>query len=261
MHETPASRRYRARPRRHVARDYSCTVVIPCLNEAGNVSDAVRRVPVLGTHTELIFVDGGSTDGTVREIECLIRDHPARDIKLLHQCGDGGKAAAVFEGFDAASGDIVIILDADLTVAPEDLPRFHFALSEGVARFANGDRLAFPMEAGAMPGTNRLGNRIFASVLSTLTGTRLGDTLCGTKALFREDWQRLRVIRADFGGHDPWGDFDLLLGAAALGLTIVDVPIRYHARTAGESKMRPYRHGMALARTCIASLGAHSRAG
>jgi glycosyltransferase involved in cell wall biosynthesis len=188
-----------------------------------------------------------------------MRTDSERDIKLLRQQRGGGKASAVFQGFDAAAGDIVIILDADLTVAPEDLPRFYLALAEGVARFANGNRMAFPMESGAMPRANRLGNQTFAFALSAITGHSLSDTLCGTKALFREDWKHLREMRNQFGGHDPWGDFDLLLGAAWLNISTVDVPIRYYARTAGESKMRPYQHGLALARTCAAALKVRPR--
>lgn len=252
--EAPNSGQYRACPTPINLRARSCTVVVPCKDEVGNIAEAVRRLPPLGTHTELIFVDGGSTDGTREEIEIQIRAHPERDIRLQHQTGAGGKAAAVFQGFDAARGEVLMILDADLTVAPEDLPRFYLALAENAAQFANGNRLVFPMEPGAMPSANRAGNRVFARVLSVMAGMRLGDTLCGTKALFREDWLRLAVIRARFGGHDPWGDFDLLLGAASLGLSVVDVPVRYYARTEGESKMRPYRHGLALARTCAAAL-------
>lgn len=246
----------RAEPRH--AGSLTCSVIVPCRNERGNVDDIVRRVPPLeGTsmeYPELIFVDGASSDGTPERIEWLIRAHPGRDIKLLHQRGGGGKAAAVYQGFDAAGGDILMILDADMTVAPEDLPRFYLALAEGVAEFANGTRFVYPMEPGAMPGANTIGNQAFALLLSWLVGHRVGDTLCGTKALFRRDWPRIAQARQLFGGHDPWGDFDLLLSAAYVGLRLIDVPIRYAARTAGESKMRPVRHGVALTRTCLAGV-------
>lgn len=234
----------------------SCSVIVPCRNEVDNVAPLVRRLSSLGPHTELVFVDGSSTDGTPDRIEELIRSHPDRDIKLLHQRGGRGKAAAVFEGFDAAQGDVLMILDADMTVAPEDLPRFYLALAEGVTAFANGTRFAYPMENGAMPGVNNLGNRVFGVFLSWLLGSRISDSLCGTKALFKSDWTRIKAALPLFGGHDPWGDFDLLLGAAHLGLHIQDVPVRYHARTAGESKMRPLQHGWVLSRTCLAGVRA-----
>jgi glycosyltransferase involved in cell wall biosynthesis len=251
-----------ARRRARVTRPLSCSIIVPCRNEEENVDAVVRRVGAilawpparLGTHTELIFVDGASTDRTVERIEALIAAHPERDIKLLHQRGHGGKAGAVFQGFDAAQGDVLMILDADLTVAPEDLPRFYLALAEDVTDFANGTRFTYPMEAEAMPDLNKLGNRVFGLFLSWTTGTRIGDTLCGTKALLRNDWPAIAAARPLFGGHDPWGDFDLLLGAAYAGLRILDVPVRYHARTAGESKMRPFQHGVALGRTCLAGV-------
>lgn len=237
-----------------MAGSFACSVIVPCRNEIGNVDAVVRRVPPLGTHTELIFVDGASTDGTPQRIEVLIEAHPDRDIKLLQQRQGGGKATAVYQGFDAASGDVMMILDADMTVAPEDLPRFYLALAEGVADFANGTRFAYPMEVGAMPGLNNLGNRVFGVFLSWLLGTHISDSLCGTKALFKRDWARIAAARPLFGGHDPWGDFDLLMGAAYAGLRIMDVPVRYGARMAGESKMRPLHHGVALGRTCLAGV-------
>lgn len=242
----------RKRPR--TTGSYSCSVVVPCRNEADNVEPLFRRLPDIGTHTELIFVDGASTDGTVRTIETLIRENPERDIRLLHQTGPGAKAAAVYQGFDASSGDTMMILDADMTVAPEDLPRFYLALAENVADFANGTRFVYPMDRGAMRSLNNAGNRVFGIFLSWLLGTHISDSLCGTKALFRKDWPDIASARPLFGGHDPWGDFDLLLGAAYRGLRLVDVPVRYGARTSGESKMHPFRHGAALGRTCIAGV-------
>lgn len=229
----------------------SCSVIVPCRNEVDNVGPLVARLPQLGTHTELIFVDGSSTDGTPERIEALIRSHPHRDIKLLHQRNIGGKAAAVFQGFDAAGGDVVMILDADMTVAPEDLPRFYLALAEGVADFANGTRFVYPMQSDAMPPLNVAGNRVFSLFFAWLLRSRISDSLCGTKALRRADWARIREVRPLFGGYDPWGDFDLLLGAAHIGLRIVDVPVPYYARTAGESKMHPLTHGWILLRTCL----------
>ena len=144
-----------------------------------------------------------------------------------------------------------MILDADMTVRPEDLPRFYLALAEGVAGFANGTRMVYPMATGAMPGLNNAGNRFFSKYMAWLIGSRITDTLCGTKAVLKRDMARLLAARELFGGHDPWGDFDLLMGAAYLSLGVVDVPVRYEAREAGESKMRPFAHGMELAKTCI----------
>lgn len=244
----------RCRRQRIGADGARCTVVIPCRNEVGNIAELVRRVPELGARTQLLFVDGASTDGTPERIRQAIRESPQRDIALLTQTGGGGKAAAVFQGFDAAEGDILLILDADMTVAPEDLPLFVVALTSGLADFANGSRFAYPMETGAMPPANIVGNRTFSLVVSWLLGARVTDTLCGTKVLYKRDWERIREVKGQFGGHDVWGDFDLLLGAASLGLRVLDIPVRYGARREGESKMQPLRHGVSMARTCLAGV-------
>jgi GT2 family glycosyltransferase len=230
----------------------SCSVVVPCRNEVDNVANVVLRVPAIGTHTELIFVDGASTDGTPDKVEELITQHPDKDIKLLRQTGNKGKGGASFQGLTAASGDTVMILDADMTVRPEDLPRFHDVLAEGIADFANGTRLLYPMATGAMPGLNNAGNHFFSRYLSWLVNTKITDTLCGTKAVRRRDFDEILRAQPLFGHHDPWGDFDLIMGAAYAGLRIIDVPITYEAREAGESKMRPFSHGLALGQTCLA---------
>jgi glycosyltransferase involved in cell wall biosynthesis/SAM-dependent methyltransferase len=241
----------------------SVSVVIPCRNEEGNVDDAVERVPEMGRHTEILFVDGHSTDGTVERIEGAIeRERGVRDIRLIHQAprdagapGEDpsrmlrlGKGDAVRKGFAAAKGDIVMILDADLTVAPEDLPRFVEVLAEGRARFVNGSRLVYPMEDESMRFLNLCGNKAFSLAFTWLLGQPIKDTLCGTKALWRSDYERIAANRAYFGNFDPFGDFDLLFGAARLGLPLVDMPVRYARRTAGVSKVRLVSHGLLLVR-------------
>ncbi len=242
----------------------SVSVVIPCRNEAGNVDAAVERLPEMGRSTEILFVDGHSTDGTVERIEqAIARCRGRRDIRLIHQTPRGevgtstedpdrmlrlGKGDAVRKGFAAAKGDVVMILDADLTVAPEDLPRFVEVLAEGRARFVNGSRLVYPMEQESMRFFNLCGNKAFSLAFTWLLGQPIKDTLCGTKALFREDYERLAAGRAYFGDFDPFGDFDLLFGAARLRLPIVDMPVRYARRTAGVSKVRLVSHGFLLVR-------------
>lgn len=232
----------------------TCSVIIPCRNERGSVEDAVRRMPSLGKHTEIIFVEGNSSDGTEEEIRRVMAVYPAKDIRLVRQ-GDGrGKGDAVRKGFSAAGGDILMILDGDLTVPPEDLPKFYRALADGKGEFINGSRLVYPMEKQAMRFLNMLGNIFFSRAFTYLLGQRFKDTLCGTKALFRKDYERIAAGRQYFGDFDPFGDFDLIFGASKLDLKIVEIPIRYRERTYGRTQISRFRHGWLLLKMCVFAL-------
>jgi SAM-dependent methyltransferase len=240
-----------ARPswQRKAARDQKplVSVVVPARNEAGNIDNIFRRVPEMGAGTELIFVEGHSTDDTYAVIERRAAKWPGRRVKILRQTGRG-KGDAVRAGFAQAEGDVLMILDADLTVAPEELPRFYEALRSGKGEFVNGVRLVYPMETQAMRFFNLLGNKFFALAFSWLLGQTVKDTLCGTKVLSRENYELLSQNRGYFGEFDPFGDFDLIFGAAKLNLKIVDVPIRYAERTYGETNIARWRHGWLLIR-------------
>jgi SAM-dependent methyltransferase len=237
-----------ARPRRPAAaRAPSVSVIIPARNESGNIREAIRRTPDFGGAAEIIFVEGHSTDDTWEEIQRAARDNPQRRISALRQTGRG-KGDAVRAGFAAASGDILMILDADLTMPPEELPKFYRAIASGHAEFANGVRLVYPMEERAMRFLNLCANKFFALVFSWLLGQPVKDTLCGTKVLLRESYEEIAANRAYFGEFDPFGDFDLLFGAARLNLKIADVPIRYRERTYGTTNIQRWRHGWLLLR-------------
>jgi hypothetical protein len=223
------------------------SVVVPARNEAGNVDQLIERVPEMGGGTEIVFVEGHSTDDTWTSIERAIARHPNRCCKLLKQSGKG-KGDAVRCGFAAATGDILTILDADLTVGPEDLPAFFEILRTGKADFANGVRLVYPRQERAMQMANLIGNKFFGLAFSWLLGQRIKDTLCGTKTIWKKDYQLLAANRAYFGDFDPFGDFDLLFGAARLSLKIVDVPVRYRQRTYGQTNIQRWRHGLILLR-------------
>lgn len=228
----------------------TCTVVIPARNERGNVRDAVARLPVMGSHTELIFVEGHSTDGTFEEIETVIAEHPELDVKVTRQDGSG-KGDAVRKGFELATGDVLMILDADLTVPPEELTKFWSALVEERGEFINGTRLVYPMEDNAMRLANTAGNKVFSLIFSWILGERVTDTLCGTKVLWARDYRRIAANRKTFGDFDPFGDFDLLFGAANLGLKIREVPVRYRERKYGTTNIDRWRHGLLLARMAL----------
>jgi hypothetical protein len=242
-----------ARPRPEpAAAELDVSVIVPCRNEAGTIAEIVERVPEMGSGTEIVFVEGGSTDDTRERIEREIELHPERRLSLYVQQGRG-KADAVRLGFQEAEGDIVMILDADLTVAPEDLPKFHDALVSGRAELVNGSRLVYDLAPGAMRFLNIAGNKVFSLLFGFLIGQFVKDTLCGTKALLRSDYEAIARNRAAFGDFDPFGDFDLLLGSARLSLKITDLPVRYGSRRYGETNISRFQHGWLLLRmTAIA---------
>ena len=237
----------RTEPQHEPAQLPSVSVICPCRNEKGNIREAVQRTPMMGPRTELIFVDGNSSDGTVEEIEAVIAEYKGPlELKLILQ-GDGkGKGDAVRKGFAAASHEVLMILDSDLTVPPEDLPKFYRALVNQKGEFINGVRLVYPMEGEAMRFLNLMGNKFFSTMLSWVLEQPIKDSLCGTKVLYRRDYDTIAANRAFFGDFDPFGDFDLLFGAARLNMRIVDLPVRYRARTYGETKIDRFAHGWLL---------------
>jgi SAM-dependent methyltransferase len=223
----------------------SATVVVPARNERGNIESAILRMPRFCDDIEVIFIEGHSQDGTFEEAQRVRDAYPEWDIKVMRQPGKG-KADAVFTAFDAARGDVLMILDADLTMPPEQLTKFWDVLKSGKAEFANGSRLVYPMEDEAMQFLNLIANKSFSLLFSWLLSQRFTDTLCGTKVLRRSDYLRLKAGRSYFGDFDPFGDFDLIFGATKLNLKCVDVPIRYAARTYGSTQISRFRHGVLL---------------
>jgi hypothetical protein len=232
----------------------SVSVIIAARNEEGNIEPLVRRVPRLAARQEIIFVEGGSSDDTWGAIQRVIANNPtpATTIKAYKQTGKG-KGDAVRLGFAQASGDILIILDADISVPPEELTRFIDLLRRNACEFANGSRLVYPMEKQAMQFLNLIGNRLFGVAFTFLLGQPVRDTLCGTKALWATDYQRIAAQRSHFGDFDPFGDFDLLFGASRLHLKIRDVPVHYKERVYGSTNISRFRHGVLLLRMTMVS--------
>jgi hypothetical protein len=210
----------------------SVSVIIPCKNERGNIEAAVKRCPAMGKSTELIFVEGNSRDGTFEEIQRVMALYKEKNIRIYQQSGRG-KGDAVRIGFAHAKGDILMILDADLTVPPEALPKFFDALSMGTGELINGSRLIYGMEPNAMTKASFFSNYGIARLVSWAIGQKITDTLCGTKVLWKKDYEHIAEHRSFFGIQDPYGDFDLLFGAARFNLKIIDLPIHYKQRLYG----------------------------
>lgn len=228
----------------------SVSVVIPARNEAGNIQAAVERIPEMGTSTEIIFVEGNSTDNTWDTIQQVMAIYPDRHIRAYRQPGKG-KGDAVRKGFNEAHGDVLMILDADLTVPPEVLPQFYQTYISGRAEFVNGVRLVYPQEKRAMRFLNLLGNKFFSLAFTWMLDRNIKDTLCGTKVLSSYHYRLIATNRYYFGEFDPFGDYDLLFGAAKINLKIVDLPVRYRERTYGDTNIHRWRHGILLLRMVL----------
>lgn len=239
-----------ARPKIVVEKEYSVSILVPCRNEKGNIEQTIARTPKFGTSQEFIFVEGNSQDGTYEEIERVIKEYPDKDIKLYKQTGKG-KGDAVRLGFGRANNDVLMILDADLTVPPEEMPKFYEALRSNKGEFINGCRLIYPMESEAMRALNLIANKLFGIFFSWLLGQRYRDTLCGTKVLLRSNYKELEANRFYFGDFDPFGDFDLIFGATKLNLKVLDLPVRYKNRQYGSTQIRRFRDGLLLIRMCF----------
>ncbi len=224
---------------------YSVSIVVPARNEKGNIENVILRIPKFGSSIEYIFVEGNSHDNTWEEILRIKQKYKDLNIVTIKQSGKG-KGNAVREGFDMATGDILMILDADLTTPPEELPKFYEALSTNKGEFINGCRLVYPLEKQAMRILNLIVNQFFGAFLSFILGQRIKDTLCGTKVLFRKDYEKIKANRDYFGDFDPFGDFDLLFGAARQNLKIVEIIVRYKERQYGSTQIRRFKHGLIL---------------
>ncbi len=232
-------------------RPQSVSIVVPARNEAGHIAQLLERMPLLAPKQEVIFVEGQSKDDTWDAIQRAVTHYRGPMIvKTIRQDGKG-KGDAVRKGFLNASGDVLMILDADISVPPEELEAFYDALVRGQGEFINGSRMVYLMDKRAMRFLNLLGNKFFGWMFTYLLSQRFRDTLCGTKVLTRRDYERIVANRAFFGDFDPFGDFDLLFGAAKANLKIIDMPVHYKARTYGETNISRFQHGWLLLKMCV----------
>ncbi|OGD02708.1 hypothetical protein A3E17_02615 [Candidatus Amesbacteria bacterium RIFCSPHIGHO2_12_FULL_48_14] len=238
-----------ARPKVETRRDYSVSIVIPARNEEGNIVQILNRIPKFSKNMEVVFVEGHSQDGTweaIRQLRDKSRQKTgAIKVRAFKQSGIG-KADAVRLGLAKAQGELLIILDADLTVDPRDLPKFYEAIATGYGEFINGSRLVYPMEKQAMQTLNKLANQVFSWLFSWILGQHFKDTLCGTKALLKSNYTQIVKMRGIFGENDPFGDFDLIFGAIKQNLKVAEIPVRYHERKYGRTNISRFINGWML---------------
>lgn len=241
-----------ARPAPHAKeKSPSLSIVVPARNEAGTIERIVKELPELGAFTEIIFIEGHSKDHTLQEIERVVKAYEGKKRVSYAVQNGKGKGDAVRKGFDMATGDILAIYDADMTVPPADMEKFYRAIVEDRGEFINGSRLVYPVEKGAMRLLNFFGNKFFSFAFTAILGQPLKDTLCGTKVLWKKDYESIQENRAFFGDFDPFGDFDLLFGAAKLNLKIVEVPVHYKERVYGETNISRWSHGWLLLKMTV----------
>lgn len=234
-----------ARPRQKTRKEYSVSIIVPARNEERNIPKIISSIPKFGKWQETIFVEGHSKDNTWAEIEKAVNKKTRVKVRAYKQKGVG-KGNAVRLGFEKAKGEMFIILDADLTVDPKDLPKFYEVIASGLGEFVNGSRLVYPMEKEAMQTINKIGNVVFGILFSWILGQRFTDTLCGTKVILARDYQKIKKGRRFFGDFDPFGDFDLIFGAVKQNLKVVEVPVRYRERKYGTTNISRFRHGWLL---------------
>lgn len=242
----------RKKPHLSSSKDYSVSIILPARNEEGNIEEAVKKIPQLGRKSVLVFVEGGSKDNTRSEIIRVKNKYKGeREIVLVDQEKGIGKGDGVRRGIAKSKGDIIIIFDTDLTVDPKDLPKFYNAIKDGKAELIQGSRLVYDIEPEAMQALNVFGNKFFSIAFSYLLDQGIKDTLCGTKVLLRKDYEKIAKTRSYFGKFDPFGDFDLIFGASKLNLKIMEIPIRYKARSYGKTNISRFSHGWLLLKMTI----------
>ncbi len=215
------------------SKEYSVSIIIPARNEERNIPHIIKSFPKFGKNQEFIFVEGGSTDNTWNEIK-------KTKVKAYKQRSKG-KADAVRLGLSKATGDILMIYDADRTVDAKELKKFYTALSSGLGEFINGSRLVYPMEKDAMRTLNKIGNILFSYLFTWILGQNFKDTLCGTKAFFKKDYLKFKKFK-----DDPFGDFELIFGAIRENQKVVEIPVHYKERVYGVTNIKRIYHGLLL---------------
>jgi len=231
--------------------NYKKTIIIPAKNEEGNLENIIDRIPKVEKY-EIIIPCGISEDNTVNVAKMISDSEDYFQVTSFIQSGKG-KANAVWEAIQKSSGDVLAILDADISVDPETIPDFFEIIDSNNADFVNGTRLIYQMEKGAMRYINHLGNRLFQFFVGGIVSYPLTDSLCGTKVFKRELYDDLIWWQKKLKYSDPFGDFDLIFTAAFTGRKIIEYPIHYRSRTYGSTQISRFKDGFKLIKYLIYS--------
>lgn len=229
------------------------TIVIPARNEAGNESllrDALTQIQNRIPQAEVVLVEGNSTDDTYPRLKAIEADFAGRlDLRVMKQTGKGKKNAVVC-GFENCRGQLLAIIDCDFTV---DINDSISAIQHAAKRqccMINCARTIYPIERDAMRWSNYIGNRLFALVVSYLSGQDISDALCGTKIFTRALYELLIADGTWLSPRDPFGDFTLIFGASNQNYRILNYPVRYYARRSGAPNISRWVDGLKLLRVC-----------
>ncbi len=214
------------------------SIIIPAFNEEKSIEEcvqlALREIP----KAEIIIVNDGSTDNTEKIAKKIAKKN--KRVQLVSFKKNNGKGFAVREGIKKSNGKFIAILDADCSVKPKEIKKFFKELEKEKKRIIIGNRFFKKMEKNAMPSLHILGNRFFALLFSIALRQKIHDTLCGTKAFANESAKKMHLE------ENSWPDFELLFKAKKIGLEIIEVPVTYHARKHGESKMKTFKDSIGL---------------
>lgn len=218
--------------------NYTLSIIIPCYNERDSIEDIIKKVkeaPV--KNKEIIVVDDKSTDGSSEILDTIISPMVS---KVIHHKENMGKGAALHTGFAAATGDVVIVQDADMEYDPDDYPKVIIPIVEGKCKVCYGSRfMDYSVRRQGEYSANHFANKFLTGLSNLFTHQKLTDMETCYKAFRRDVIQAIDLNENRFG-FEP----EVTAKVSALGIKIHEVPISYHPRSNEEGKKIGFRDGL-----------------